>query len=115
MSKIKFYIHSPGDNSVGICDLNSEVEINDNAIWDESMINDTKRLFSELYDTNFDLVLTRREYLIKAIEAEQQEIQMLQMEIADESNDHTNLISRIEACRSEIKICELELSDSTLL
>ena len=56
MAKLKFNVYSPGDTSVGIWPLHSEISIDDNVVWDKDMIEEFKKFFAEMYDTTVDLV-----------------------------------------------------------
>lgn len=56
MAKLKFYVSHPGDPSVGIWPINSEISIDDNVVWDKDMIDEFKKFFAEMYDTTIELV-----------------------------------------------------------
>ena len=116
MSKLKFHIHSPGDRSVGLWPLNATVTIEDNVIWDKDDVQEFKKFYADMYDTRVDNVLTEREFILREIKAEEQEIQMLQMELFDEPGDHRERLEKsIEKCRNTIDVYERQLKNPEIL
>ncbi len=108
MSRLKFYIHSPGDESVGIWPINSEVKINDNVVWDKDDIQEFKKFYADMYDTKIESVLTEREFILKEIEAEKDEILSIKSGISDDAFsggllEETKRLERlIERCKNKI-------------
>lgn len=116
MSKLKFHIHSPGDSSIGLWPLNATVTIEDNVIWDKNDVQEFKKFYAEMYDATLADVLTEREFLMREIKAEEQEIQMLQIELFDEPGDHRERLEKsIEKGRNTIDVYERQLKNPEIL
>jgi hypothetical protein len=121
MSRLKFYIHSPGDESVGIWPINSEVKINDNVVWDKDDIQEFKKFYADMYDTKIESVLTEREFILKEIEAEKDEILSIKSGISDDAFsggllEETKRLERlIERCKNKIDAYKEQLENPELL
>lgn len=55
-----FYAHCSGDDSVGIQSMTAKIVFEDDCFWDQDMINDTKQMLRDFYDTS--QVLTEAEH-----------------------------------------------------
>ena len=115
MAKIKFHVSSPGDQSVGIFPLTGEVCIDDNMVWDKSMIDEFKKALAEMYDTDLGHVGTEREYLEMVRKGDIQEMQFHQSEIDSGYPDFHSLQMRVKACKENIERVEKKLADPNLL
>lgn len=117
MAKIKFFIHSPGDSSVGLWPINSEVNIDDNLVWSHDMIDSFKEYLAELYDTKKDMVVTEREMIIATIEEEKREILFILSELHDatEEDEYEKFKNHVASRERNIKKLEKKLLDGGLI
>jgi cob(I)alamin adenosyltransferase len=117
MAKIKLFISSPGDPSVGLWGTYSEVDIDDNVVWSHGMIDELKEFLAGLYDTKKELVVTERENILAIIEEEKREIHYIEAELCDgtEEEEFDRLKRKISNKEKHIKKLEKKLLDGGLI
>lgn len=108
MARIKFYISSPGDPSVGLWGIYSEVLIDDNIVWSHDMIDDFKEHLAELYDTKKELVVTERENILATIAEGKREILFIESELHDGMEEEEYVTIKIDISNKEKQIKKLE-------
>jgi len=117
MAKIKLFISSPGDPSVGLWGTYSEVNIDDNVIWSHDMIDDLKEYLAGLYDTKKELVVTERENILATIADLKQEIYYRQAALCDSMQEDVYDKSKqiIRDLKAKSKKLEKKLLDGGLI
>jgi cob(I)alamin adenosyltransferase len=117
MAKIKLFISSPGDPSVGLWGTYSEVNIDDNVIWSHDMIDELKEFLAGLYDTKKELVVTERENILTTIAEGKREIYFIEAELHDgmEEEEYGKIKKDISNREKQIKKLEKKLLDGELI
>lgn len=117
MAKIKLFISSPGDPSVGLWGTYSEVNIDDNVVWSHDMIGELKEFLAGLYDTKKELVVTERENILAVIAEAKRENLFIEAELHDgmEEGDYTRIKKELSNREKQIKKLEKKLLDGGLI
>lgn len=104
MAKLKFHIHNPGDPSVGLFPIDSVVIMEDNMIWSQELIQETKAFLAALYDTKTKNVITERELLESQLKEEEMEIDYRQTELEclNRTEENKEAADKFEARRLEL-------------
>ena len=117
MAKIKLFISSPGDPSVGLWGTYSEVNIDDNVIWSHDMIDELKEFLAGLYDTKKELVVTEREHILSVIAETKRENLLIEAELHDgtDPEEFYKIKDEIKNREKQIKKLEKKLLQGDLI
>jgi predicted RNase H-like nuclease (RuvC/YqgF family) len=117
MAKITFFIHSPGDPSVGLWPIDAEVIVSDNMVWSHDMIDEAKKYLAGLYDTKKESVATEREMILNTIAEGKREIYLIESELHDgmEEEEYDKFKRDISNREKQIKKLEKKLLDGGLI
>ena len=61
MSHLILHIHNPDDPSIGLWPIRAKVTIEDNVVWNQEDIQEFKKFYAEIYNTDIKNVLTDEE------------------------------------------------------
>jgi len=61
MSHLILHIHNPGDPSIGLWPIRAKVTIEDNVVWNQEDIQEFKKFYAEMYNTDIENVGTDEE------------------------------------------------------